>query len=252
MALDGLFLGNLSTEINIQGNGIDIANGDTTPDLNDGTDFGSVCSSNTQTNIFTIQNTGVSTLDLTGLPLVTISGSPDFSISAQPSTNTITSGTDITFEVTYTPNITGLQVATVSLASNDSDENPYTFDVSASYTVDTTPPVISVPTNIVVDVDAGSCGAVVNYKVCTTDNCEVVGSDIVLEFTGSDVFGTPYIEQGMTITSPNHVDAPWSVSCGDGRGILIHAGDLSNLRFVQPIKAEFMLVQIISPHSSIV
>ena len=228
IALDALYLGNLSPEINIQGNGIDIINGDNLPSTSDNTAFGSICGSRSKTHTFTIQNTGVGTLNLTGTPIVAISGSSDFSISIQPSANTIAMGANLTFNVTYTPSLTGLQVATISVSSNDTDENPYTFGVSGSYTVDVTPPVIAVPTNIVTNASAGSCGAMVNYKVCTTDNCDIVASNVVLKFTGPDVFGTPYIEQGMTITSPTHVDAPWSVGCGDGRGLLIHSGDLSN------------------------
>src|SRR5205823_3890290 len=52
-------------EINVQGNGVSIASGDTTPDLADHTDFGSVnVSSGTIVRTFTIQNTGGAALSV--------------------------------------------------------------------------------------------------------------------------------------------------------------------------------------------
>ena len=51
----------VAPEINVQGNGQDIADGDTTPSTADFTDFGSVnVASGTVSHTFTIRNTGTS------------------------------------------------------------------------------------------------------------------------------------------------------------------------------------------------
>lgn len=123
-------------EINIQGNGVDIADGDATPDTADDTDFGSVLVvSGNNANTFTIQNLGTLTnLNLSGAsPYVTLSGAhaADFAVTAIPSA-TIAGSSNTTFEITFDPSALGLRTATVSIASNDSDENPYTFDVQGT------------------------------------------------------------------------------------------------------------------------
>ncbi|MGC6430551.1 MAG: choice-of-anchor D domain-containing protein [Jejuia sp.] len=121
-------------EINIQGNGNNIADGDTTPVATDDTEFGSIANATTSDHTFTIQNTGSGTLNLTGAPDVAISGNAAFSILTQPSASSIASGGgDLTFVVRFAPtvDVTNAQ-ATISIANDDSDENPYTFVVQGS------------------------------------------------------------------------------------------------------------------------
>ncbi|MDF1811584.1 MAG: Ig-like domain-containing protein, partial [Verrucomicrobiales bacterium] len=131
-AVAGTF--NISPEIEVTGNGQVIADGDSTPDAGDGTDFGTETAGDfTITRTFTITNSGFGPLDLAVTP-VTISGSTDFTISLQPADNPVAPGGTTTFEVTFDPTTTGTQSATISIGNNDSDENPYTFDVSAEVT----------------------------------------------------------------------------------------------------------------------
>ncbi len=122
-------------EINIQGNGITITDGDTTPDVADNTDFGSVdITGGGSPNSFTIQNLGSSTLNLTGSsPYVTISGlnAADFSVTAIPN-NTIASTTSTTFIITFTPSALGLRTATLTILSNDPDEGTYDFSIQGT------------------------------------------------------------------------------------------------------------------------
>ncbi|WP_339883270.1 FG-GAP-like repeat-containing protein, partial [Polaribacter vadi] len=130
----GVFFGEEAfPEIDIKGNNVSIVNGDTTPSTIDNTDFG--VSVNAITKSFTIDNSeGFADLSLT-TPYpnyVTISGSTDFTISTQPNANAVTKGSSKTFQVTYTPNLSGNQTAIISIANNDSDENPYTFTISGN------------------------------------------------------------------------------------------------------------------------
>ncbi|MEO1032765.1 MAG: choice-of-anchor D domain-containing protein, partial [Bacteroidota bacterium] len=122
-------------EINLQGNGTNIVDGDTTPDVSDDTDFGDVnTTGGTDVHTFTIQNIGTTALNLTGgSPYVSITGANagDFTLTANPSTPIASSGST-TFNITFDPSADGLRTATVSIASNDTDENPYTFDIQGN------------------------------------------------------------------------------------------------------------------------
>jgi hypothetical protein len=127
-------------EINIQGNGTTIVDGDNTPSTSDHTDFGSAnVSSGTVVRTFTIQNTGTGPLSLTGSsPYVVIGGtnSADFSVTAIPSSSIAVSGST-TFQITFDPSATGTRSATLSIANNDSDENPYNFSIQGTGTAST-------------------------------------------------------------------------------------------------------------------
>jgi len=121
-------------EIDIEGNGVSIPDGDTTPAAGDHTDFGDVVVGSNLDRTFTIQNEGTANLTLTNHPnAVQLSTNPsgDFSIETQPTSGTVAASGSVTFVVRCTPSATGDRTATVSVASNDSDEDPYTFTVEA-------------------------------------------------------------------------------------------------------------------------
>jgi Tol biopolymer transport system component len=124
-------------EINIKGNSVDIANGDTTPSTSDNTDFGSILvDGGFVTRTFTIENKGNQNLILSGNPIVQISGTNafDFLVTSNPST-TIEANSSTTFQITLDPASTGTKNATVNISNNDSDENPYTFAIQGKGTV---------------------------------------------------------------------------------------------------------------------
>lgn len=117
------------SEINVVGNGLNIDSGDTTPSPTDDTDFGNVpVIAGSATHTFTIENLGTLDLNLTGAPLVSISGTNpgDFTVTASPSTP-INAGNNTTFDITFDPTANGLRSATVSIANDDANENPYTY-----------------------------------------------------------------------------------------------------------------------------
>jgi hypothetical protein len=131
-AIQGL---GLMSEINLQGNSQDIADGDTTPSVDDQTDFGSVnVTSGMQSYTFTIQNTGNEALTLGGTPLVEITGenASDFTVTAQPSSSTVAAGGSLTFTVQFDPSAVGLRTATISIANSDADESSYDFAIQGT------------------------------------------------------------------------------------------------------------------------
>lgn len=122
-------------EMEIIGNGTEIADNDPSPDIADDTDFGGVnVSGGTDAHTFTINNIGCSILNLTdSSPYVTISGThaADFSITSIPS-GSISNGGNTSFEITFNPSATGVRSATVSIANDDGDENPYNFNIQGT------------------------------------------------------------------------------------------------------------------------
>jgi hypothetical protein len=113
-------------EINIIGNVSTIADGDLTPVTTDWTDF----STTTITRTYTIQNTGT---DILNIGLITISGTnaSEFTVTTNPSA-TLAAGANTTFTITFTPTATGLRTANISIANNDTDENPYDFNIQGT------------------------------------------------------------------------------------------------------------------------
>jgi hypothetical protein len=124
----------LEPEMNVQGNLTTIVDGDTTPSVLDDTDWGNVNSGTPTPHTFTIQNNGGFNLNLTGSsPYVVVSGThaADFTVTAIPSTP-ITGGSSTTFTITFNPGGAGLRTASLSIANNDSDENPYNFNIQGT------------------------------------------------------------------------------------------------------------------------
>ncbi len=132
----------LAPEMNVTGNAQSIADADATPSLADHTDFGGAdVSGGTISRIFTIENTGSAALNLTGTPRVVVSGTnaSDFTVTAQPATPVGTSSST-TFTVVFDPSAAGVRTATLSIANDDSDENPYTFSIQGTGDVCTPAP----------------------------------------------------------------------------------------------------------------
>ncbi|MEP1032824.1 choice-of-anchor D domain-containing protein [Ekhidna sp.] len=122
-------------DIQVDGNSNEISDGDSSPSFNDFTDFGSVdITSGTRTKTYTITNVGGGTLTLNGGTSVTLSGThaADFSVTNQPGSTTLDAVESTTFTIEMDPSATGLRSATVSIDSDDADEDPYTFDIQGT------------------------------------------------------------------------------------------------------------------------
>lgn len=122
-----------SQEIAVLGNGQVISDGDASPNPADHTQFGSLSLGGAITRTFTISNSGDANLLLTGSPVVSISGpaAADFSLVAPPTTPVL-SHTIATFQVRFASVVAGTRVATITIANNDSDENPYDFAIQGT------------------------------------------------------------------------------------------------------------------------
>lgn len=117
-------------EIQITGNSNNITDGDTSPSAIDNTDFGTTGISTPVTKTFIIENTGTADLILAGTtPFVTISDAVNYTVTTPPN-STITPGGSTSFVITYNPTTQGVKNATVTIRSNDSDEDPFTFAIT--------------------------------------------------------------------------------------------------------------------------
>ncbi|HAQ61787.1 TPA: hypothetical protein DCR49_07315, partial [Candidatus Delongbacteria bacterium] len=119
----------LVPNINLKAGAVDIAFGSTYVSFSNYTKFGSAnISSGTAVRTYTIENTGGVSLTVSGVSF-TGTNAADFYVSAAPAASVAAYGST-TFTVTFDPTTPGVKNATVSVASNDADESPYTFAVS--------------------------------------------------------------------------------------------------------------------------
>lgn len=113
-------------EIGVSGNGIVIVDGDSTPAIPDGTQFGWINAGQSVTRTFTVNNSGsaVLTLQTPQLPF-------GFSLT-EPLASQLAPGVNDTFTVSFSPQGAGTYSGEISIGNNDSDENPYNFAIQGS------------------------------------------------------------------------------------------------------------------------
>lgn len=151
-----LILGTLATtgqyalakppEIDVTGLGVSIPDGDITPSTADDTDFGSLETGNFTEHTFTISNADkADPLSLNGSPTVQLTGDGDFTVTAQPASTSLNANETTTFTVRFTPTGNGLKTATVSIPSNDANENPYNYDIQGTAIPGAAPPTVASP-----------------------------------------------------------------------------------------------------------
>ena len=121
-------------EMDLSGKGVPILDGDATPSKTDDTDFGNVeLLTGTNPNTFTISNTGTSTLHLGNNPRISILGThaADFILTVDAAAS-VASGSTTTFTITFNPSAAGVRRATIRIANDDPDENPYNFSIKGT------------------------------------------------------------------------------------------------------------------------
>jgi phage gp45-like len=91
--------------------------------------------------VFYIDNVGTVDLTLTGSPTVELGASSEFSIIDYPNNATIGSGATDSFTIEYDPAAVGTHTVSVSIGSNDPDENPFAFTIEASATAAPVPDI---------------------------------------------------------------------------------------------------------------
>ncbi|RZJ68549.1 MAG: choice-of-anchor D domain-containing protein [Flavobacterium sp.] len=180
-------------EINIKGftgSTNNIVSGSTTASGLNNTLFAATTIGSSATKDYEIQNLGTAVLNLTGAPLVSIGGvNPgDFAVTTVPGTNAIAASASTTFIITFTPTASGVRTAVVSIANNDSDENPYTFLIQGTGNCATITNTVT-PTS-------GPQGTVVT----TTSSGSLAGATVT--FAGVSAVVTPISTNQVTVVVP--------------------------------------------------
>ncbi len=113
--------------INVIGNHHSITNGAITPSISNYTDFGEVgVTTGSQSNYFTIQNTG--TLALT-VSSINVGDTGNYTVSGLTFPVTINAGGSNNFNIEFNPTNEGIKNTTV-IITNDSTANPYEFSIT--------------------------------------------------------------------------------------------------------------------------
>lgn len=126
-----------AAEIQVLSNNLEVVDGDSIPRVEDRTFFGvQTVGAGNLAQTFTIKNlstTAGDNLNLTGTPRVVIGGANpgDYVLTTQPAAS-VAPGASTTFVITWTPTFGGIHNATLSIANNDSNENPYDFAIQAT------------------------------------------------------------------------------------------------------------------------
>jgi hypothetical protein len=134
--------GNRNREINVKGltgGTNNIASGSAFANGLNNTLFAMTSISSSTTKDYEIQNLGITALNLTGAPIVSVGGANpgDFTVTTVPSA-TIVGGSSTSFVITFSPTFGGIRTAIVSIANDDSNENPFTFLVQGTGNCPTT------------------------------------------------------------------------------------------------------------------
>ncbi|MBL0017562.1 MAG: HYR domain-containing protein [Bacteroidetes bacterium] len=160
-------------DMNVKGNSVPIADNDLVPTTADHSDFGSVLvCSGTIVRTFTIENISGANLTI-GTVSLTGTHASDFLVNVLPG-SPVVAGNSTTFQVTFNPSGTGLRSATIEIANNDPDENPYNFAIQGTGNSDIVDPTITCPANISVPATLGFCTATATYTAPVgADNCGV-------------------------------------------------------------------------------
>ncbi len=189
--------------IAISGNETVISDGDVTPVTTDHTDFSAVIPGASLTRTFTIQSTGSIPLKLTGTPRVAVTGpqASRFIVTQQPTSPLSAFNGTTTFQVTYTPNSTGINNATLTIENNDSSVG-YAFDFSIRGT-GVNSLLVRYDTGSEVPVSAGNYNAATSTVNFELNYAPAIGTELmVVNNTGLGfINGTFYnLDQGQLIS----------------------------------------------------
>ncbi|WP_310560128.1 choice-of-anchor D domain-containing protein [Flavobacterium sp.] len=173
-----------TAEIAVSGNGINIADGETTPSSTDDTDLGGTNLQIPLVKTYTINNLGGAPLTV-GTATITGANASEFVIVGGALPPSIPAQSSATFSISFTPTSTGNRTANISFTNNDSDENPFNFNIAGTGLAGVSPEINLRVTN---DIPDGASSGVSTTGV-------VYGTDF-----GSTPVGTPIVK---TITIQN-------------------------------------------------
>lgn len=207
----------------VSGNGQAISNNDTTPQLSDGTYFGTVnVGASSATQSFVVRNSGTADLFINGLfQDVTIGGTNagDFQLVQDILNSDIKPGESQTFQIRFNPTAGGTRNATVTFTSNDPQNSTFTFVIAGTGNV-VTGPRLQLTSNGQVIPDGETSPTTSNG---TDFGLTAVGQAITETFsianTGSatlNLTGSPLVQKSGTSAADFTIFQPTSSSVAPG------------------------------------
>ena len=205
--------------------------------------FGSVAVGTNTSLTFTVTNIG--TTNLTGLD-VTIDGtnSTMFSVTTNPATS-LSPGTTTTFTVRFAPVSTGVKTATLHIANNDINNNPFNIAITGTGTgIGVVPGIVvqqPLGTNLVNGVGTDSFGSVIvgtstnlTFIITNIGTANLTGLGITIDGANSGMFSVtanpvaPVVPNGFTTFTVSFMP----VSTGVKTAVLhIASNDVNNNPF---------------------
>lgn len=123
-------IGFTAPEIQVRGNNVNIPDNNTATSLADFTDLGGILPGNSITRTFEIRNTGFQNLTIGAFTFSGVNAS-EFTLVTPPAATVIPGGST-TFTVQFLPTALGIRTAQLSFVNNDSNENPFNFNISGT------------------------------------------------------------------------------------------------------------------------
>ena len=239
-------------DINLKGNNLNIADGDDSPSVDDYTDFGSISGvGNKIVRTFTLQNTGTTDLKITGITSSNLSFALVDTIYSP-----IGAGGSATFSISFSPTVSGIQNATITINNNGCDEAVYDFAVTGKGEGILPPKIGNYPntilqagqnTSIIPDEKPGNAKSIVAYSntsfsgtlsvnpttgVLTVSNAMQAGVyPVTVKAFGVEIVSTiftltitnPYCSQGLfrpslPVVSDRNLPYSYSMAVGDFNG----------------------------------
>lgn len=197
--LTGIVNATNGAEINIKGGSplTDINIGDAAS-IAKGTDFGSqYISSGSVTKQFTIYNTGGATLSI-GAITITGAAASDFTFTTPSTPVAATTGTS-TFDIIFNPSAFGTRNAVISIVNGDSNENPYTFNLTGIGATYNDSDGDGVEDNIDIDDDNDGILDTDEQSACTLSPLASTVETIFL----NETFGTGTDRVGINVVNPD-------------------------------------------------
>lgn len=179
--------GNRNREINIKGltgGTNNIVSGSATANGLNNTLFAATSIGSSATKDYEIQNLGIAALNLTGTPIVSIGGANpgDFTVTTLPAP-TVVGGSSTSFVITFSPTFGGIRTAIVSIANDDSNENPYAFLIQGT----------------------GDCTITAINTI--TPSSGPVGTEVTITATANNLTGATVFFNGVATTSITYVSS---------------------------------------------
>lgn len=217
-------------EMAVSGNGVAIVDGDASPAVADGTDFGTAAVvGGSATRTFTVSNVGSMALNLTGATKVVLGGAnaSDFTVSAQPTSPVAPVSGTTTFSVVFDPSAGGARTATVSVANDDSDENPYNFSIQGTGDA----PSLTYSAAVFSESGANDGSIINTVPVTITLAGDTFTGNSGDDFVAGGKVAVTNLPSGLTAVATRGSDTQLSVVLTGNASAHANANDVSNLSF---------------------